>query len=139
MAATDVNIYPYLYYKDAHALIDWMVRALGFEEVMVVPNDEGGVMHAELRFGAGIIMVSTAGSHLGTTSPLDGRAATGGIAIYVDDGDLDAHYQRAKASGVPVQLPLEAKEYGGRSYSLRDPEGGEWTIGSYRAGNPAIA
>ena len=131
---TDVNIYPYLYYKDAPAVIDWMVKALGFEKVMVVPGEDGAVMHAELRFGEGIVMVSTAGTYPGAKSPLDAGGSTAGIAMYIDDGDLDAHYERAKASGVPVFHPLEAKDYGGRSYSLRDPEGGEWTVGSYRAG-----
>lgn len=134
MPETDVNIYPYLYYKDAHAVIDWMVKALGFSKVIVVPRDDGAVMHSELRFGAGIVMVSTAGDYPGTRSPVDAGGSTGGIAIYIDDGELDAHYARAKASGVAVDVPLKAQDYGGRSYSLRDPEGGSWTVGSYRAG-----
>jgi len=136
---TDVNIYPYLYYKDATAVIDWMVKAIGFAKVLVVPGENGAVAHAELRFGAGIVMVSTAGTYPGAKSPAEVGGATGGIAMYIDDSELDAHYARAKASGVAVYLPLEAKEYGGRSYSLRDPEGGEWTIGSYRAGSLAQA
>ncbi len=139
MTETDVNIYPYHYYNDAPAVIDWMVRTLGFEKVMVVPGEGGAVTHAELRFGTGIVMVSTAGTYPGAKSPADIGGTTGGIAIYVDDADLDAHYARAKASGAPIYLELAAKDYGGRSYSLRDPEGSEWTIGSYRAGIPANA
>ena len=139
MTATDVNIYPYLYYRDAPAVIDWMVRTLGFEKVMVVPGDDGAVMHAELRFGAGIVMVSTAGTYPGAKSPADVGGATGGIAMYIDDHDLDAHYERAKASGAPIYLELAAKEYGGRGYSVHDPEGSEWTVSSYRAGDPANA
>jgi uncharacterized glyoxalase superfamily protein PhnB len=111
-----------------------MVKALGFEKVIVVPGEDGAVMHAEMRFGAGIVMLSTAGTYPGAKSPLDAGGSTAGIAMYLDDGDLDAHYARAQASGAAVHLPLESKDYGGRSYSLRDPEGGEWTVGSYRAG-----
>ena len=133
----DKDIYPYHYYKDATTVIDWMVHALGFEPVMVVPGKNGSVTHAELRFGDRIVMVSTAGSYPGAISPLDAGGATAGIALYMEDAELDAHYARAKASGAPIYLELETKDYGGRSYSLRDPEGGEWTIGSYRAGNPA--
>ena len=106
---------------------------------MVVPGEGGTVMHAELRFGAGMVMVSTAGTYPGAKSPADIGGATGGIAIDVDDADLDAHCARAKASGAPIYLELAAKGYGGRNYSMRDPDGCEWTIGSYRVGDPANA
>ena len=59
--------------------------------------------------------------------------------MYIDDGDLDAHYAHAKASGAPIYVELASKDYGGRSYSVRDPEGGEWTVGSYRAGESAAS
>lgn len=133
------DIYPYHYYDDAPAVIDWMVRALGFETVIVVPGENSSVMHAELRFGDRIVMVSTAGTYPGAVSPATAGGTTAGIAMYLDDADLDAHYERAKASGVPILHALAAKEYGGRSYSLRDPEGCEWTVGSYRAGDPSNA
>ncbi len=139
MAMNNAAVYPYLYYRDAPAAIEWMVSALGFEKVIVVPGENGAVTHAEVRYGPVIIMVSTAGAYPGTTSPLDARGATGGIAMYIDDGDLDVHYAHAKASGAPIYLELERKEYGGRSYSVHDPEGGEWTVGSYRAGEAAAS
>jgi uncharacterized glyoxalase superfamily protein PhnB len=84
-------------------------------------------------------MVSTAGNDLGAVSPGRAGGSTAGIALYMDDAELGSHYERAKASGVPIYLELATKEYGGRSYSLRDPEGCEWTVGSYRAGAPANA
>jgi hypothetical protein len=42
-------IAPYLYYEDAGAAMDWLVRVFGFEEIVRMPNPDGRVGHAELR------------------------------------------------------------------------------------------
>jgi uncharacterized glyoxalase superfamily protein PhnB len=45
--------------------------------------------------------------------------------------DPDAHHARAVAAGAEVVMPLEDKDYGGRGYSCRDPEGHVWSFGDY--------
>lgn len=45
------SIYPVLKYDDAHAAIDFLERAFGFERHAVYDGENGGVGHAELRFG----------------------------------------------------------------------------------------
>jgi uncharacterized glyoxalase superfamily protein PhnB len=51
------DIYPILQYRDAHAAIDWLERAFGFERVNVYDGPDGTVAHAELRHGEGMIMI----------------------------------------------------------------------------------
>ena len=53
------NMFPCLFYRDAHAAIDWLERVFGFERVMVVPGEDGAVAHSELKLGNGMIMVGT--------------------------------------------------------------------------------
>ena len=45
------SIFPFLRYKDAAAAIEWLGKAFGSEEHLVVPNPDGTIAHAELRLG----------------------------------------------------------------------------------------
>jgi uncharacterized glyoxalase superfamily protein PhnB len=131
-----VSVIPGLRYKDAPAAIDWLCRAFGFEEHLVVPGEaEGTIAHAQLRFGNGMIMLGTAGGHGGvfdeimaTPSETGGRQTQ---SAYVVVKDVDGHHDRAVAAGAEIVMPLEDKDYGGRGYSCRDPEGHVWSFGDY--------
>ena len=90
--ATQV-FFPFLRYKDAPAAIDWLVKAFGFEERTVVPNEDGTVAHAELSFGRSVIMLATAREdELRIKSPRDLGAVSGGIYVYLED--VDTHCTR---------------------------------------------
>ena len=58
-----------------------------------------------------------------------GGAATQSIYLVVSDADIV--YERAKNAGAEILIPVRDEEYGGRSFSCRDPEGHLWTIGTY--------
>src|SRR5690606_28038743 len=53
------NVFPCFKYRDAPAAIDWLGRAFGFTPALVVPGEDGTVVHAELRNGAGMVMCGT--------------------------------------------------------------------------------
>jgi uncharacterized glyoxalase superfamily protein PhnB len=121
-------------YKDADAAVSWLVRAFGFEEHAVYRNAEGKVVHAEVTFGGGMIMIGPdGGGEFGKavmTMPerADGRCTQ---TIYGVVEDVDAHYKRAAAAGAVTIIAPRGESYGGRSYSVRDPEGHAWSFGSY--------
>lgn len=50
-------LHAYFGYRDAHAAIEWLGRAFGFETTMRFPDEDGGVAHAELRLGDAVIVV----------------------------------------------------------------------------------
>jgi len=94
-------LFPFLRYRDAPAAIDWLVKAFGFKELMVVPNENGTVAHAELEFGSGVMMLASArDDELRIKSPRDLGAVSGGIYVYVED--VDAHCERARAAGAEI-------------------------------------
>jgi uncharacterized glyoxalase superfamily protein PhnB len=133
---TTVNVIPGMRYRDAPAAIEWLCRAFGFEKQLVVPGEsEGEIAHAQLRYGNGMIMLGTAGTHGGGFDELMATPAeTGGRATqsaYVIVEDPAAHCDRAVAAGAEVVLPLEEKEYGGSGYTCRDLEGHVWSFGDY--------
>ena len=59
---TVANIVTTLRYEDAAAAIEWLCRAFGFEQRLVVPGENGEIVHAQLSFGNGMVMVSSCGA-----------------------------------------------------------------------------
>jgi uncharacterized glyoxalase superfamily protein PhnB len=57
---TRANIIPTLRYRDAPAAIDWLEKAFGFRRHLVVPDGDGGIAHAQLVFGNGMVMLGSA-------------------------------------------------------------------------------
>src|SRR5436190_18117156 len=127
---TPPNIFPALRYRDANAAIEWLKEAFGFTEKAVHRGDDGTVNHAELRLGAGVVMV---GQHagapwMGGKGP-DPLAST--ISIYAVVDDPDAHHAAAATAGAEIVRELADMDYGSREYSARDLEGNLWSFGTY--------
>lgn len=47
-----------LFYQDAQAAIAWLVQAFGFTVELKVDGPDGSVLHSQLRYGEGLIMVA---------------------------------------------------------------------------------
>ena len=127
------NIIPGMRYRDAPAAIEWLCRAFGFSRHLVVPDDEGGIAHAQLALGNGMIML---GSYRDENEydrlvrlPQDAGGST--QAAYIVIEDIEDHYQRAVDAGARVVYELAEQDYGGKLYSALDPEGHLWNFGSY--------
>lgn len=121
-------------YKDADAAVGWLCRAFGFKEHAVYRDDAGKVVHAQLIFGNGMIMLGPdQGGEFGrmvmTLPERAGGRCTQTLYVIVDD--VDAHHARAAAAGAETIIAPRDESYGGRSYSVRDPEGHAWSFGSY--------
>ena len=125
-----------LYYDDAHRAIEWLGKAFGFQLRLKVEGDAGEVIHSELTYGDGVIMVSggrsdPADKKIGfARSPrqLDGRN-TQNLMVYVDD--IEAHHARAVAGGATITQPIELHDYGeehwaDRGYGCADCDGHHW-------------
>jgi uncharacterized glyoxalase superfamily protein PhnB len=120
------NIFPALRYKDAPAAIEWLGKAFGFEKQFVVPGEDNTVAHAQLRLGAGMIMMGSGGK----PDP-NNPWATEKYGTYAVVKEIDAHYARAKAAGAEIVRPIADTDYGSREYSVRDCEGHLWSFGTY--------
>ncbi len=127
------RVIPGIRYRDAHAAIDWLCEAFGFERHLVVPGPDGTVPHAQLRFGNSMIMLGSAldDSFGQVVRPPDGPDGANTQSSYVVVDDADAHHARAVAAGARVILPLVDQDYGGRGYTCRDLEGHVWSFGTY--------
>ncbi|HEY1511095.1 MAG TPA: VOC family protein [Solirubrobacteraceae bacterium] len=118
------DIYASMRYHDAHAAIDWLERAFGFERRVVHEGANGTVAHAELRYGGGLVM-------LGSWRGDDDHRRPGQGWAYVVVEDIDAHHRRSSEAGAEILEPPQHPEYGS-FYGARDPEGNLWSFGTYR-------
>ena len=126
------SIIPGMRYRDAPAAIDWLCGVLGFERRLVVPNDDGTIAHAQLVLGNGMIMLGSARDgefdDIVVPSAPDGQLTQ---SAYIVVEDVKSLYERVKAAGANVVMELEEQFYGGSLFSVRDPEGQLWNVGSY--------
>ncbi len=111
-------ISPIVGYTDVEKALAWLERAFGFEVQAVHRDDDGTIVHTEMRHDNGVLMLSGGNP---------GKAAN-----YVVVADPDAHHDRAKAAGAEIFRELADKDYGSRDYAARDLDGNEWYFGTYR-------
>lgn len=128
--ATSSSVWPILHYDDTEGARRFLVDVVGFREAVVVRDDDGDVVHAELLWpGGGTVL-------LGGTKHVDG--VHGGLragAVYLVTEDVDAVHERLAAADADVVRPPHTTRFaaGGPAYActVRDPEGNLWTFGTY--------
>lgn len=133
------NIFPGLRYRDAPAMIEWLRDAFGFVPHAVYPDGEGGIAHAELRLGAGLVMLGSVRDDAIPFGPPEGAAAGASpgrttVQLYValPPDELAAHYRQAQEAGAEIMQELAETDFGTEQYIARDPEGHQWVFGSYQ-------
>lgn len=136
---TTATIIPSLRYNDAGAAIEWLCEAFGFDKHLVVPGEDGTIVHAQLVFGNGMIMLGSTRSSDFDSLQKSPTALGGAVSQspYIIVEDADKHYLRAVAAGAKIVMEIQDEDYGGRGYSCRDPEGHVWNFGSYDPWTPA--
>ncbi len=132
--APRATIIPCLTYRHPRQAIDWLCSTFGFQRHSLHADEHGNVVHAELAFGHGMVMLGSAdrdtpyGRLLTLPGEIWGRQTQ---TVYVVTDDVDEIHRRAQATGVELVMPLEDHSYGGRGFSCRDLEGHVWSFGSY--------
>ena len=128
------TLIPSLRYRDAQAAIEWLERAFGFTRHAYYPGPEGAVGHAELRHGSGMIMLGSASNpnaypqFAATPGEIGGRVTS---PLYLVVEDCRPVWESCKAAGAEVVMEPREMDYGGRAFTVRDPEGYVWAVGEY--------
>jgi uncharacterized glyoxalase superfamily protein PhnB len=129
------RVMPNLSYQDAHTAIEWLCDTFGFTAKMVVPGEDGGVVHAQLVIGNALVMVASEqrdepiGEFMTVPEKVGGKI-TGGFYLVIND-DIDDHYEHSVSKGAKVIMENADQTHGGRGYTCLDPEGHLWSFGYY--------
>jgi PhnB protein len=123
---------PRLVVRDGAAAIGFYRQAFGAQEIgeRFVGRD-GEVIHAEVKIGDSIVMVT---DDVGNGAPARSPDANVGVvtaimALYWEN--VDAAWERAVAAGAEVIYPLDDQFYGERGGRLRDPFGQQWMMSQH--------
>ncbi|MGH9246565.1 MAG: VOC family protein [Acidimicrobiales bacterium] len=122
---TRPSVYPIARYDDVAAAIQFLTAAFGLTDVDVSEGPDGAIVHAELGWRNGLVMISPKGDG---SSPFD----LGPTNIYLAVDDPDGHHDKAVAAGAEIVMPLTDMDYGSREYAAKDPGGNVWSFGTYR-------
>jgi PhnB protein len=120
------TITPYVVFQDAAAAIDFYKRAFSAEEVSRHLDPSGRIMHAEIRIGDSMLMLTEESPAYPEMKSVQARGGSPvHLFLYLDD--VDSFAAKAVAAGASVIMELANKEYG-RTGGLKDPFGLTWWI-----------
>ena len=117
-----------LSYLDPKAALRWLEEAFGFEPFMVILDAEVNLLHSEMRFHDGVIMVGTEWSEDHKSPRSVGGKNTQSVHVHLTE-DVNAHCERARRAGAVILQEPANQFYGDRTYRAADPEGHIWTFG----------
>jgi len=115
------TITPYLSIKGAAEFIDMLGKAFGGKEVYRMSYDDGRVMHAEVKIGNSVIMLSESNDKNPPSSIL--------FNLYVENSD-DVYKQAVNAGCTSLQEPA-LQFYGDKAGGVKDKFGISWWISTH--------
>jgi PhnB protein len=125
------SINPYLVVRNAAKAIDFYKKAFSAEERFRMHGPDGRtIMHADLKIGDSIFMLTEESTEMKALSP----ESIGGspVSLYVYVKDVDAVFNQAVSEGATVLYPVRDQFYGDRSGYLRDPFGHLWSLATHK-------
>lgn len=123
------RVTPYLFYANVAAALSWLEKTFGFERGGEITGPDGAIMHAEMKFMDGVVMMGSPSDEQGTKSPSELSGINQSLYIYVDN--VDEHYHKAKAAGAAnITEPMDMF-WGDRMYTVRDLEGHHWSFAQH--------
>ena len=125
------SINTYLIVRNADRAIEFYKKAFGAEERFRMYGPDGkAIMHAELKIGDSIFMLSEESKEMKAHSP----ESIGGspVSLYVYVRDVDQIFNQAVSEGATVLKPVNDQFYGDRSGYLKDPFGHLWSIATHK-------
>ena len=129
---TAIGVWPTLIYRDGQAALKFLTEGLGFTLVASYAGTaEGSIAHAELAWPVGGgVMVSSVDRN---AEPNEFDAFVDQkSSVYLVHDEPDALFPKVMAAGATVVREMREEDYGSRGFSVADPEGNVWSIGTYR-------
>lgn len=123
------SLTPYVVCKDAAKAIEFYAQAFGAQEVARMPGPGGRIMHAEVKIGNSMLMLSDENPDRGAVAP-SGSGRSASLMFYTDD--VDAVFKRAVDLGATsIEAPTDMF-WGDRMGTLTDPAGHQWAIATHK-------
>lgn len=120
------SVTPQLVCRKAEEALEFYKNALGAEILSVNKDDKQNVMHAEMKIGDSIVMLSDEFPDWHCLSPLSIGGTS--VTLHIYTPDADAAFNKAVAAGASVTMPIMDAFWGDRYGQVMDPYGHKWSI-----------
>jgi PhnB protein len=112
--------------------IEFYKKAFGAQELGRSPAPGGKLMHAEIKIGDSVLMLSDEFPEWGSCNSARALREGSPVSMHLYVDDADALFARATAAGAKVKMPLMDAFWGDRYGRLTDPFGHEWAIATHK-------
>jgi uncharacterized glyoxalase superfamily protein PhnB len=116
---------PYLKINGAAKAIDFYKDAFGAKKLGVVTLPDGKILHARMKIGDSILMLSDEFPG-NTASPTSIGSST--VIMHVYSKNVDKLWERAVEAGAKIVMPIDNQFWGERYGQLLDPFGHTWSL-----------
>ena len=120
------TVTPYLSLDRAAEAIEWYKKAFSAKELDRQEVPGGKIMHARIKIGDSIIMMSDVFPGAPTQTPTALGNTT--VTLHVYSKNVDKLWQQAVDAGAKANMPLADQFWGERYGQLRDPFGHMWSV-----------
>lgn len=121
---------PSLVVRGAANAIEFYKKAFGAKELNRMDGPGGKLLHAEIKIGDSIVMLSDEFPEMGSSSPQTVGGVSASLLIYTKD--VDALFNQALAAGATVSMPLSDVFWGDRYGRVKDPFGHDWQLATHK-------
>lgn len=111
------SLMPYMMVPKAHDFINFLKAVFNAEEKMMVPRNDGSIMHAEFTIGEACIMFCDATDEY---LPFP-------CSLFILLEDIEIVYQKALANGATSLQAIAERDYG-KSAGIKDAFGNVWWL-----------
>jgi PhnB protein len=119
-------ITPSIVVRGAAEAIEFYKKAFGAKELGRMAGPDGKIMHAEIRIGDSIVMLSDEIPGMGSSAPQTVGGTSSSLMIYTRD--VDALFAQAVAAGAKAVMPVGDQFWGDRYGVVSDPFGHRWQL-----------
>ena len=113
----------YLAVPDVRATAEFLQKAFGFAQGVVLADPDGQLRYAEMRHGGSAVMLIRKGD--------DATPTSGQAALYTYVQDVDGVLMRARDAGATVG-EAEDRSWGDRTAVVTDPNGYRWVLATFK-------
>lgn len=124
------SLTPYLICANAAEAITFYTKAFHAVEQYRLPGPGGKVMHACLKIGDSMLMLTDEWPEHNTFGPTALKGTPVLIHHYVED--VDASFKQAVEAGASVTMPVTDMFWGDRYGQLKDPFGHSWSLATHK-------
>jgi uncharacterized glyoxalase superfamily protein PhnB len=120
------TVTPYLAIEGASRAVEFYKKAFGAKQLALQATPDGKVIHARLRIGDSIVMMSDV--FPGSEAKAPTMVGTSTVTMHIYSKDIDRLWRQAVAAGARVVMPLDNQYWGERYGQLVDPFGHRWSF-----------